>query len=190
MQQASLWDKRKDAVRTLSGGMKRRLMIARSLMHGPKLLLLDEPTAGVDIEIRQSMWQHLRKLNQDGLTIILTTHYLEEAQKLCDRLAIINHGELQLAKKVSELKQDLECTSYEFSLKAPLASLPDTSSFKCKKLSEYLIKIIAPSHYSLPDILDELKGCQIDIKHVTSIQNDIEETLMHIIHKSKTREKT
>ena len=96
LESAQLWHKRNAITKTLSGGMKRRLMIARALIHDPKLLLLDEPTAGVDIEIRANMWEMLTKLNNDGLTIILTTHYLEEAQQLCDRLAIIHHGKVHM----------------------------------------------------------------------------------------------
>lgn len=98
-----LWDKRDEQAQKLSGGMKRRLMIARGLVHAPKLLILDEPTAGVDVEMRRSMWDFLRKINKAGTTIILTTHYLEEAEQLCERVAIINHGSIIVNEKTSEL---------------------------------------------------------------------------------------
>ncbi len=107
LKQLQLWDKRKGIARALSGGMKRRLMIARALMHEPKLLILDEPTAGVDIEIRRSMWEFLREINEQGTTIILTTHYLEEAESLCRNIAIIDKGQVILRDRMANLLRRL-----------------------------------------------------------------------------------
>ncbi|MDD9856152.1 MAG: ABC transporter ATP-binding protein [Gammaproteobacteria bacterium] len=122
--QLGLWDKRNDITRALSGGMKRRLLIARALMHEPRLLILDEPTAGVDIEIRKSMWEYLTRINQSGVTIILTTHYLEEAESLCRHVAIIDRGELVENTATGELLEKLQMETYILDLAAPLAELP------------------------------------------------------------------
>jgi len=122
--QLGIWDKRNDITRALSGGMKRRLMIARALMHEPKLLILDEPTAGVDIEIRRSMWEYLTRINQSGTTIILTTHYLEEAESLCRNVAIIDRGELVENTGVGALLEKLRQETYILDLAAPLTELP------------------------------------------------------------------
>ena len=119
-----LWDKRRVMARTLSGGMKRRLMIARALVHEPRLLILDEPTAGVDIEIRRSMWQFLRKINAAGTTIILTTHYLEEAESLCRNIAIINEGELIENTTTKQLLNTLHMETFVLDLESPLVQLP------------------------------------------------------------------
>lgn len=120
-----LWDKRNGSARMLSGGMKRRLMIARALMHRPKLLILDEPTAGVDIELRRSMWEYMRRINRDeGTTIILTTHYLEEAESLCRNIAIINHGEIVRNTSVRELLAELSRETFLLDLAAPVSDAP------------------------------------------------------------------
>ena len=120
LKQLGLWDKHRDQARNLSGGMKRRLMIARSLVHQPRLLILDEPTAGVDIEIRRSMWEFLRKLNGEGTTIILTTHYLEEAESLCRNIGIIDRGELIENTGMKPLLNRLDTESYVFDLAEPI----------------------------------------------------------------------
>jgi len=122
--QLGIWDKRNDIMRALSGGMKRRLMIARALMHEPRLLILDEPTAGVDIEIRRSMWEYLTRINQSGVTIILTTHYLEEAESLCRHVAIIDRGELVENTATGKLLEKLRQETYILDLAAPLVELP------------------------------------------------------------------
>jgi len=122
--QLGIWDKRNDIMRALSGGMKRRLMIARALMHEPRLLILDEPTAGVDIEIRRSMWEYLTRINQSGVTIILTTHYLEEAESLCRNVAIIDRGELVENTATGKLLEKLRQETYILDLAAPLVELP------------------------------------------------------------------
>ena len=117
LQQLQLWDKRQESGRSLSGGMKRRLMIARALMHEPKLLILDEPTAGVDIEIRRSMWEFLRDINEAGTTIILTTHYLEEAENLCRHVAIIDHGRIIVRDEMAQVLRKLNAETFVLNLR-------------------------------------------------------------------------
>jgi ABC-2 type transport system ATP-binding protein len=131
LNQLSLWDKRHKMARTLSGGMKRRLMIARALMHEPRLLILDEPTAGVDIEIRRSMWDFLRELNEGGTTIILTTHYLEEAETLCRNIAIIDRGRIAEADRMDRLLLKLHTESFVLSVRSPLAAAPSVAATRC-----------------------------------------------------------
>ncbi|MFZ1343808.1 ABC transporter ATP-binding protein [Thiothrix eikelboomii] len=125
LKQLGLWDKRKEQARTLSGGMKRRLMIARALIHEPRLLILDEPTAGVDIEIRRSMWEFLTDLNKSGLTIILTTHYLEEAESLCRNIGIIDQGQLIENTSMKSLLGRLDTETYVFDLVKPIEHIED-----------------------------------------------------------------
>ena len=125
LRKLDLWDKRDDRSRTLSGGMKRRLMIARALVHEPKLLILDEPTAGVDIELRRSMWEFLTELNESGTTIILTTHYLEEAEQLCRNIAIIDHGRIVENTSMRALLKALDKQTYIVELATPIESLPN-----------------------------------------------------------------
>src|SRR5215469_14258761 len=129
LRQLSLWEKREDMSRTLSGGMKRRLMIARALVHEPRLLILDEPTAGVDIEIRRSMWDFLRQINKDGISIILTTHYLEEAENLCRRVAIIDHGSIVVQGSTRELLAGLHTETFVLNLRKPLQGLPAVDGY-------------------------------------------------------------
>jgi ABC-2 type transport system ATP-binding protein len=125
-----LWDKRNELAQNLSGGMKRRLMIARALIHNPKLLILDEPTAGVDIEIRRSMWGFLSQLNKAGTTIILTTHYLEEAESMCNNIAIINKGKVIESTSMKELLSRLQVETFVLDLKEPLEQLPENCKLK------------------------------------------------------------
>src|SRR4051812_7190707 len=120
----SLWDKKKDKIMTLSGGMKRRVMIAKALAHDPKILFLDEPTAGVDVELRQDMWNVVRGLRDSGVTIILTTHYIDEAEEMADRIAVINHGEIMLVEEKNELMRKLGKKQLTLHLREPLAALP------------------------------------------------------------------
>jgi len=143
LKQLELWDKRNVMARELSGGMKRRLMIARALIHQPKLLILDEPTAGVDIEIRRSMWKFLTKINQQGTTIILTTHYLEEAESLCKNIAIIDHGCTIEHTSMKSLLSQLNTETFILYLQSPLSNLKDGSSCLQKnELSQFNIKVV------------------------------------------------
>lgn len=152
LKQLGLWDKRNVTARALSGGMKRRLMIARALVHDPKLLILDEPTAGVDIEIRRSMWNFMKSINREGRTIILTTHYLEEAESLCRNIAIIDHGEVIRQGSMRALLQEIRSEGFIFDLESRFNTpLPES-------LAPYHVKVL--NHYQLeatlnPDILTE-----------------------------------
>ena len=130
LRQLQLWDKRDAIARSLSGGMKRRLMIARALVHEPRLLILDEPTAGVDIEIRRSMWEFLRQINEGGTTIILTTHYLEEAENLCRDVAIIDHGRIIEHDRMSNVIRKLSQETFVLNFRDPVASLPELPGYR------------------------------------------------------------
>ncbi len=174
LEKMQLWDKRMDIAKSLSGGMKRRLMLARALIHRPKILILDEPTAGVDVEIRHSMWSYLQELNRDGMTIILTTHYLEEAESLCRNIAILNKGKVvehtsmkKLLGKVSQQTLILESTK-----KLP-ESMPDVD-FPIRVLDKYSFEITLKSTLSIGDALNVLSQYNINISHVRSAQNRLE----------------
>ncbi|MEZ2328912.1 ABC transporter ATP-binding protein [Mesorhizobium sp. RCC_202] len=131
----SLWDKKESKAITLSGGMKRRLMIAKALAHEPRVLFLDEPTAGVDVELRQDMWAMVRRLREDGVTIILTTHYIEEAEAMADRVGVINKGEIILVEGKAELMRKLGRKQMKLELRAPLSTIPDGLSRYALELS-------------------------------------------------------
>jgi ABC-2 type transport system ATP-binding protein len=181
LKEAHLWEKRNQVTRTLSGGMKRRLMIARSLIHQPKLLLLDEPTAGVDIEIRRDMWEILKKLNSEGLTIILTTHYLEEAQQLCDRLAIIHHGHVHLDKPMASLRADLAKETFIFALENPLTECPIMDGIVSEIISPKELKVTTNTKTSLSQLIALLAEKNVIVSHVISTQNYIEEMLLKVM---------
>lgn len=136
LKELSLWDKKDTQIRRLSGGMKRRVMIAKALAHEPRILFLDEPTAGVDVELRQDMWQMVRRLREDGVTIILTTHYIEEAEEMADRVGVISKGEIILVEEKAELMRKLGKKELTLQLQQPLAALPDT-------LAEFGLKLSA-----------------------------------------------
>ena len=141
LRQLNLWDRRRDIARELSGGMKRRLMIARALVHEPRLLILDEPTAGVDIEIRRSMWKFLREVNDQGTTIILTTHYLEEAENLCKHIAIINDGVTIESSEMKALLMKLHVETFILNLQSPLFTVPDVSGYDIKLVDESTLEV-------------------------------------------------
>src|SRR5277367_7110907 len=140
LRQLQLWDKRNGMARGLSGGMKRRLMIARALMHEPRLLVLDEPTAGVDIEIRRSMWEFLNDINAHGTTIILTTHYLEEAESLCRNIAIINNGQIVERDRMSNLLRGLRTETFVLNLRNPLAAAPQIAGYALTLIDDHTLE--------------------------------------------------
>ena len=149
LERLGLWDKRNDQARTLSGGYKRRLMIAKALIHDPKLLILDEPTAGVDIELRREMWSFLKKINDNGTTIILTTHYLEEAEQLCRNIGIIDHGEIVVDTTMKDLLSRLDVQGFVLDLEKPLETEPKIEGFELR-LEDSLTLVLSLIHISEP----------------------------------------
>ena len=176
-----LWDKRQMMARNLSGGMKRRLMIARALVHEPKLLILDEPTAGVDIEIRRSMWTFLRKINAAGTTIILTTHYLEEAESLCRNIAIINEGELIENTTTKQLLNTLHMETFVLDLESPLSELPDIENQKLVQRDETTIEADICRDQSINTLFEELSRRNIKVLSMRNKTNRLEELFLSLV---------
>jgi ABC-2 type transport system ATP-binding protein len=181
LKQLQLWDKRKTMARALSGGMKRRLMIARALMHEPKLLILDEPTAGVDIEIRRSMWEFLRQINAEGTTIILTTHYLEEAENLCRNIAIIDGGRIIERDRMSNLLRKLQTESFLFTLRNPLAVAPVLAGFAVKLVDDHTLDIEMSKEQNLNDIFARLATQGVEVISMRNKVNRLEEMFMRLV---------
>jgi len=185
LKQLDLWDRRHETARNLSGGMKRRLMIARALIHEPKILVLDEPTAGVDIEIRRSMWKFLLELNQQGVTIILTTHYLEEAESLCRHLAIIDHGEIIENTEMSELLNRLEKESFILYLQYPYPSLPKLAGYQIKALDDRTLEVDVPRDLGVSDLFDHLKEHGIIVSSLRNKVNRLEELFIQLTQRER-----
>lgn len=187
LKQLGLWEKRSEQARNLSGGMKRRLMIARALIHRPRLLILDEPTAGVDIEIRRSMWDFLRKLNTEGTTIILTTHYLEEAESLCRNIGIIDQGELIENTNMKQLLNRLDTESYVFDLAHPLGSLPTPSNLCHYTLHDATTLEVAfnKEHYSLNQVFAFLNAQNVEVGSMRNKTNRLEQLFIDLVGNNK-----
>ena len=181
LRQLQLWDKRKGMARALSGGMKRRLMIARALMHEPRLLILDEPTAGVDIEIRRSMWDFLREINRQGTTIILTTHYLEEAENLCRNIAIIDGGQIIERDRMSSLLRRLHTESFLLSTRAPVAAAPLLDGYPLKLVDDHTLEIEVSKEQNLNDIFGRLSAQGIEVLSMRNKVNRLEEMFMRLV---------
>jgi ABC-2 type transport system ATP-binding protein len=181
LKQLQLWEKRKGMARSLSGGMKRRLMIARALMHEPRLLILDEPTAGVDIEIRRSMWEFLREINGQGTTIILTTHYLEEAENLCRNIAIIDGGQIIVRDRMSNLLRKLQTESFLLSLRDPMAEAPPLDGYGVKHIDDHTIEVEVSKEQSLSDLFSRLSAQGIEIQSMRNKVNRLEEMFMRLV---------
>lgn len=181
LQQLSLWDRRNTVSRNLSGGMKRRLMIARALVHSPRLLILDEPTAGVDIEIRRSMWEFLRKINREGTTIILTTHYLEEAENLCRHIAIINHGQIVEHSTMGDLLAKLHTNRYILELASPLAEVPRCAGYPLELIEPRTLAADVPSNLGIHGLFDALGGQGIQIVGLRNAANRLEQLFMDLL---------
>jgi ABC-2 type transport system ATP-binding protein len=182
LRQLGLWDKRNDPARTLSGGLKRRLMIARALIHHPKFLILDEPTAGVDIELRRSMWEFLRTLTEKGITIILTTHYLEEAEQLCKHLAIIDKGQIIEYGTIKEILSKLSVETFVFDLKheIPDGVLLQINHFNIKKVDPTTIEMNLSKDDTLNAAILELNRHGIYIKSMRNKANRLEELFVNL----------
>lgn len=176
-----LWDKRRSPARTLSGGMKRRLMIARALIHDPKLLILDEPTAGVDIELRRSMWDFLRDINEQGTTIILTTHYLEEAESLCRNVAIIDNGEIVQNTSIKKLLQQLNKEVFILDTKAPVTAVPEVDGYAIQRVDEHTLEVIVERGQTLNRVFSALESQHIDIVSMRNKSNRLEELFVSMV---------
>lgn len=180
LKQLSLWDKRNSAARELSGGMKRRLMIARALMHKPRLLILDEPTAGVDIEIRRSMWEFLQELNESGTTIVLTTHYLEEAEHLCRNIAIINHGEIVIDTDMKSIiaKLDVETLVLDTS---EIGDLDSIDGYAFTKRDDNSFEVEITKGQGVNDLFKRLEEKQIKVLSLRNKSNRLEELFVRLV---------
>ena len=178
-----LWDKRNEQGRNLSGGMKRRLMVAKALVNNPDLLILDEPSAGVDIELRRSLWDFLREINEKGTTIILTTHYLEEAEKLCKNISIINEGSIVKTSSMNSLLSELETENYLFELKTSFPRNIDHSRFNFKFLSDLLVSVNVNQDNSLNQIINFFSENNIEIFNMTNETNRLEELFLNLTNK-------
>ncbi|QMT61345.1 ABC transporter ATP-binding protein [Legionella sp. PC997] len=181
LQQLGLWEKRNSITRHLSGGMKRRLMIARALVHQPKVLILDEPTAGVDIEIRHSMWEFLTRTNAEGTTIILTTHYLEEAEQLCKNIAIINEGEIIKNTSMKALLQTLRHQTFIFNTESRIDTLPDLFPFKPTLVDSTTIELRVDNNLNLNDAFALFTKNGIKIHSMRNKTNRLEELFLDLI---------
>ena len=187
LKQSNLWEKRNVRARMLSGGMKRRLMIARALMHEPRLLILDEPTAGVDIELRREMWEFLRELNENGTTIILTTHYLEEAEMLCRNIGIIQSGELIENTSMKELLSKLQFETFIFDL-APYDTKPVIEGYACTFEDEQTIAVEVERNQGVNGIFDQLTRQGIKVLSMRNKSNRLEELFLKITEENNHTE--
>ena len=183
LEQLGLSEKRHSLVRHLSGGMKRRLMIARALIHQPKVLILDEPTAGVDIEIRRSMWAFLKRINAQGTTIILTTHYLEEAEQLCKNIAIIDQGQIVKKTSMKRLLQSLHHQTFVFDTQEPIETLPSVDSLYFEKIDANTFELRVSNKLSLNELFAIFESNQIRIHSMRNKTNRLEELFMDLIHR-------
>ena len=184
LRQLGLWDKRDKASRTLSGGMKRRLMIARALVHEPDLLILDEPTAGVDIELRRSMWDFLTGLNERGKTIILTTHYLEEAESLCRRIAIIDHGTIVENTDMKSLLEKLQVETFILDLARPVQQAPVLPGFEVVLKDASTLEVAVPKTRSLNSLFVTLAEQNFEVMSMRNKANRLEELFVRLVEQN------
>ena len=181
LKQLGLWEKRHSMARNLSGGMKRRLMIARALVHRPRLLILDEPTAGVDIEIRHSMWEFLKTINRQGTTIILTTHYLEEAENLCRNIAIIDEGKVIENTGMKQLLNQLQMETFVLDLARPLATLPALPGHNLRLVDETTLEADISRETSVNQLFADLTAHDIQVLSMRNKTNRLEKLFMHLV---------
>lgn len=185
-----LWEKRNSVARSLSGGMKRRLMIVRALLHEPRLLILDEPTAGVDIEVRRSMWDFIREVNTSGTTIILTTHYLEEAENLCRNVAIINQGKIIENEKMSTLLRKLNTETFILNLREPVSSTPLLTGYKTTLTDSHTLEVELNKEQNLNEIFGALSAQGIGVVSMRNKSNRLEELFISMVERgSETNKK-
>ncbi|MFQ3207025.1 MAG: ABC-2 type transport system ATP-binding protein [Glaciecola sp.] len=189
LKQLDLWDKRNSAGRELSGGMKRRLMIARALMHEPRMLILDEPTAGVDIEVRRSMWTFLKKINEEGITIILTTHYLEEAEMLCRNIAIIDKGQIVKNTSMKALLATLNVETYVFDL-ASGANQISIEGFETRANDDQTLEVDVLKQGGLNPVFEELSKQNIQVMSMRNKSNRLEELFVRLVEANQEKGST
>ena len=182
LRKLNLWEKRNERSRNLSGGMKRRLMIARALVHEPKMLILDEPTAGVDVELRRSMWDFLIDINQQGVTIVLTTHYLEEAESLCKNIAIINHGKIVENTSMKELLSKLNKETFIFDLNNPIKELPNLDDYNLKLIDTTTIEVEVDRERNINKLFEILTKKNINITSMRNKTSRLEELFLNLLN--------
>jgi len=187
LRELKLWDRRDDIARTLSGGMKRRLMIARALVHEPRLLILDEPTAGVDIEIRRSMWRFLRKINDQGTTIILTTHYLEEAESLCRHVAIIDEGRIIVNDPMSQVLRKLSVETLVFNLAEAVDGVAAIDGYAVRMIDPTTLEADVTSDRGVNDLFAALSARGIRVVSMRNKANRLEELFMRLVDSKEER---
>ena len=184
MKKLDIWDKRNEQARKLSGGMKRRIMVAKALVNNPELLILDEPTAGVDIELRRSLWEFLTEINNNGTSIILTTHYLEEAERLCRNIAIIDSGEIVENTSMQELLTRLEEETFIFDLLKPINKLPEVSGFEMILENPKRIKVTVDKEQGLNAVFKSLSELGIEISSMRNETGRLEELFLGLVEPS------
>jgi ABC-2 type transport system ATP-binding protein len=182
----SLWDKKDNKIATLSGGMKRRLMIAKALSHEPRILFLDEPSAGVDVELRKGMWEMVRALRASGVTIILTTHYIEEAEQMADRIGVINRGELILVENKAELMRKLGQKQLTLELREPIAAVPPALAKHHLTLAGDGSSLVytydtRAGHTGVTDLLDDLRGAGVHFKDLVTTERSLEDIFVGLV---------
>jgi len=183
LRQLQLWDKHDVISRALSGGMKRRLMIARAMVNEPRLLILDEPTAGVDIEIRRSMWEFIRDINESGTTVILTTHYLEEAEELCRNIAIIDHGEIIKNTTMKSLLGTLDIETFILDMREPISVVPQLEGIEFKLRDEFTLEASLPRQKSLNTLFSALDHAGVKVMSMRNKANRLEELFLRLVDK-------
>ena len=183
LNQLGLWDKHNQQDRNMSGGMKRRLLIARALVHEPRLLLLDEPTAGVDIELRRSTWDFLQKINRAGTTIVLTTHYLEEAESLCRNIAMIDRGVIVENTSMKALLRKLHQEHFVLDVRQELEQAPVLNGFGCELIDSSTLEVVLESHQDLNDVFTELQAMNIQVKSMRNKSNRLEQLFISLLKK-------
>ncbi|MET1257242.1 ABC transporter ATP-binding protein [Aliikangiella maris] len=186
LKQLSLWDKKNSRMMALSGGMKRRVMIAKALSHEPSILFLDEPTAGVDVELRRDMWEMVRQLRDQGATIILTTHYIEEAEEMADRIGVINKGEIILVEEKEQLMRQLGKRQLTLHLQTPIAAIPNELSHLPLSLNNHGQELTytfdtQSEHTGIAELLKQLSRHGIDFKDLNSTQNSLEDIFVNLV---------
>ncbi len=189
LKRLGLWDKRDEPSRMLSGGMKRRLMIARALIHEPRLLILDEPTAGVDIEIRRSMWQFLQEINARGITIVLTTHYMEEAEQLCKNIAIIDKGRIIHNTSMRELLMELHTETFLLDCQTIMEEAPELKGYPCSLLDEHTLVVQVEKSQGLNALFAQLNEKGLHVLSMRNRSNRLEELFLALVDENTEKER-